>query len=108
MGCGSDLLGLRLSLPRSRPAQISEGTLNRTEQLERSPGSIATVVSQPMSPSPFQDAWLSEYGFRNYSGALTIQCSDSHCNKRLALSCKLFVPPFHPNRMLPKMRGGVG
>ena len=34
-GSLSDLLGLRLSLPlQSRPAQISEGTLDSTEQLE--------------------------------------------------------------------------
>ena len=34
-GSLSDLLGLRLSLPlQSRPAQISDGTQDRTEQLE--------------------------------------------------------------------------
>ena len=56
LGSLSDLLGLRLSLPlQSRPAQISEGTQDSTEQLERSPGNMATVAFQPMSPSPFQD-----------------------------------------------------
>jgi hypothetical protein len=35
LGSLSDLLGLRLSLPlQSRPAQISEGTQESTEQLE--------------------------------------------------------------------------
>jgi hypothetical protein len=32
-GSVSDLLGLRLPLPRSRPAQISDGTLDTAEQL---------------------------------------------------------------------------
>jgi len=33
-GSLSDFLGLRPPLPRSRPAQISEGTLDSTEQLK--------------------------------------------------------------------------
>ena len=41
-GSLSDLLGLRLSLPRSRPAQISDGTLDSTEQLRPRKGNIAT------------------------------------------------------------------
>ena len=44
LGSLSDLLGLRLSLPlQSRPAQISEGTQDSTEQLELCQGNNATL-----------------------------------------------------------------
>jgi len=42
-GSLSDLFGLRLPLPRSRPAQISEGTRDSTEQLDLRQGNIPKV-----------------------------------------------------------------
>ncbi len=53
MGSLSDLLGLRLSLPRSRPAQISDGTPDSTEQLELCKGNIAIFPSHSNSRMPF-------------------------------------------------------
>jgi len=46
-GSLSDLLGLRFSLPRSRPAQISEGTLNTSEQRKLFQEYIAMICSPP-------------------------------------------------------------
>ena len=42
-GFPSDLFGLRLSLPRSRPAQISGGTWDNTEIRKLYPENMATV-----------------------------------------------------------------
>jgi len=46
-GSLSDLLGLRLSLPRSRPAQISEGARNSAKPLQHCQGNIAKVSKPP-------------------------------------------------------------
>jgi len=44
MGPLSDLLGLRLPLPlQSRPAQISEGTHDGTDERRPAPGNMTTV-----------------------------------------------------------------
>ena len=45
----SDLLGLRLSRPRSRPAQISEGTRDTSAQRSLCREYIAIVYSPPDS-----------------------------------------------------------
>jgi hypothetical protein len=55
-GSVSDLLGLRLSLPlQSRPAQISDGAPNSTEQLKLGKGNIAIFpshfASYPLGPT---------------------------------------------------------
>ena len=48
LGSLSDLFGLRLPLPlQSRPAQISDGTQDGTEQLELCYGYIALVSRRP-------------------------------------------------------------